>query len=112
MKYYGAVGYSETVETKPSVWEEVIAERYYYGDVLRNARRWDSSGEQQNDNIRITNQFSILADPYAFQNTSNIKYITYKGIKWKVVEVTQEERRLILTVGEKYNERDENETEP
>lgn len=103
MKYYGAVGYSETVETKPGVWEDVIAERFYYGDVLRNSRRWDSSGEQQNDNIRITNQFSILADPYAFQNTSNIKYITYKNVKWKVLEATQEERRIILTVGEKYN---------
>lgn len=112
MKYYGAVGYSDTVETKPGVWENVITERNYYGDVLKNARRWDSNGEQQNDNLRITNQFSILADPYALQNFHHIKYITFMDIKWKVTEVSVEGRRLIFTIGEEYNGDVENEIEP
>ena len=30
-RYYGRIGYAETVETIPGVWEEVITERNYYG---------------------------------------------------------------------------------
>ena len=39
MKFYGPIGYAETVETKPGVWEEQIAERMYYGDLTRNTRK-------------------------------------------------------------------------
>jgi hypothetical protein len=38
-KFYGSIGYSETTETKPGVWEEGITERKYSGDVIRNTRR-------------------------------------------------------------------------
>lgn len=104
MKYYGAVGYLETTKAVPGVWtEERIVERNYYGDVIKNTRRWDSSSEQQNDNLRLTNRFSILADPYALQHFNQIRYLTFMGIKWKVTEITIEGRRLICTIGEEYN---------
>lgn len=103
MKYYGAVGYSVTTETVPGVWEEQITERYYYGDVLKSARRWEPASDQQNDNLRITNQFSIIADPFALQHFHLIRYITYAGTKWKVTEASIDGRRLILSVGDVYN---------
>ena len=66
-KFYGNVGFAETVETEPSVWEEKIVERPYFGDVLRRSRRLESSGNV-NSNVNVTNEISIVADPYANQN--------------------------------------------
>ena len=38
-KFYGAIGFAETVETDPGIWEEKIVERSYSGDVIRNIRK-------------------------------------------------------------------------
>ena len=51
-KYYGVIGYAETVETAPGVYEEQITERNYYGELVRNTRRLQTS-DQVNDNINI-----------------------------------------------------------
>lgn len=101
-KFYGIIGYAETVETKPGVWEEVVVKRPYYGDVVRNNRKLQTS-EQLNDNINVNNQFSIVSDPYATQHFYSMKYIEYMGVKWKVTEVEVQYPRLILTVGGIYN---------
>ena len=53
MKWYGVIGYGETVETKPGVWTEEITERTYYGEVSRNTRMLQSAN-QVNDNINIS----------------------------------------------------------
>lgn len=102
-KYYGSVGYEDTVENDSGIFEEMITEREYYGDVVRNNRRLENSGEI-NDSINVTNQISIVADPYAVQNFWKIRYATFMGQKWKVKEVTVEFPRLILTLGGLYNE--------
>lgn len=101
-KYYGSVGYEDTVENDSGIFEEMITEREYYGDVIRNNRRLENSGEI-NDSINVTNQISIVADPYAVQNFWKIRYATFMGQKWKVKEVTVEFPRLILTLGGLYN---------
>lgn len=105
MKFYGAIGYVKNVEQVLGVWKPAeVVERNYYGDVLTNGRRLEKDADQQNDNLRITNKFSILADPYAYQNFHDIKYIVFMGVKWKVREITVDRRRLIISVGEEYNE--------
>ena len=102
-KFYGVVGYTETIETRPGVWEPKVTERSYYGDVLKNTRRLQS-GESTNDNIVISNNISIVADAYALQNFYNISYIEWMGAKWKVSEVDALNMpRLILTLGGLYN---------
>ena len=58
-KFYGAIGYAETKETTPGVWEEIITERNYYGDLTRSSRRLQSSGKL-NDNVNISNEISII----------------------------------------------------
>ena len=93
-KFYGAIGYAETVETAPSVWEEQITERNYY---VQN------SG-QVNDDVNISNEFSIIADPYANENFHTMRYIKFMGAKWKITNVDVQYPRLILTVGGVYNE--------
>lgn len=102
-KYYGFVGYVEHQETAPDVYQEVITERETYGDVLRNTRRWVGN-EHLNDNLVISNRISIVADPYAYNNFHSIRYCTYMGVKWKVTSVEVAYPRLILDLGEVYNE--------
>lgn len=101
-KFYGIVGFIETTETAPGVWEEAITKRNYYGDVHRNMRRWDSSGNQ-NDNLNINNEISIVADPYAIQNFHAIRYVEWMGTPWKVSSIDVQYPRLILSIGGVYN---------
>ena len=56
MKYYGQIGFADTVETVPGVWSNQIFERNYYGDLVRNTRRLSSS-DKVNDDINISNEF-------------------------------------------------------
>lgn len=102
-KFYGEIGYAETVETAPSVWEEQIIERNYYVDVNRNNRRLQNPG-QVNDDVNISNEFSIIADPYANENFHTMRYVKFMGAKWKITNVDVQYPRLILTVGGVYNE--------
>ena len=102
-KWFGKIGYAENKRVKPGVYEESIIEKEYYGDVGRNARRLESSGNV-NDNINIANEISIVADPYARDNIYAMRYIEFMGAKWKITNVEVQYPRLILTVGGVYNE--------
>ena len=101
-KYYGVIGYAETVETAPGVYEEQITERNYYGELVRNTRRLQTSN-QINDNINIANEISVIADPFATQNFHAMRYIEFMGAKWKITNVEVRYPRLILTIGGLYN---------
>lgn len=97
-KWCGKIGYAETVETEPGIWEEVITEKVYYGEVYRNTRLLQNSGGV-NDNVNIGNQISIIADPYANQNFHAMRYVEFMGNYWKITNVEVQYPRLILTVG-------------
>lgn len=101
-KFYGKIGYASTVETKPGVYEEQIVERSYYGDLIRNTRRLQSA-DQVNDDINISNEISIVADPYATNNFHTMRYAVFMGTKWKILNVEVSYPRLILTLGGVYN---------
>ncbi|MBQ1339373.1 MAG: hypothetical protein IIY35_01955 [Ruminococcus sp.] len=103
MKYYGTIGYGITSETRPGIWEEeVITERHYYGDIVKSSIRAQTASKI-NDDVSFSNEFSIVADPYAFENFTFIKYITYAGVKWKVTNVEIQYPRLIISIGGVYN---------
>ena len=101
-KFYGKIGYANSVETKPGVYEEQIVERSYYGDLIRNTRRLQSA-DQVNDDINISNEISIVADPYATNNFHTMRYAVFMGTKWKISNVEVSYPRLILTLGGVYN---------
>ena len=101
-KFYGAIGYAETIETRPGVWVEQITERNYYGDLIRNTRRLESSGEL-NDNININNEISILSDPYAIDHFHAMRYVVFSGTKWKISSVDIKYPRIVLSIGGVYN---------
>lgn len=103
-KFYGKIGYIETKETSPGVWTEVSTERDYFGDVINRSSRWQSSQDKQNDDLQVTNQISIVADPYALNNFSSMRYIEWMGALWKINSVSVEYPRLTLEIGGVYNE--------
>lgn len=103
-KFYGIVGYAATGETVDGVWKEnPIMERPYYGDVVRNYKRTQSGGNL-NDDVSLSNEISIVADPFAYQHCYAIRYVDYMGVRWKVESVEVERPRLILSLGGVYNE--------
>lgn len=104
-KFYGIIGYSETKEVSPGIWKEVITEREYCGDLLRNTNKFQSS-DKLNDNINISNEVSIVADPYARDNFHLMRYVRFNNhdVRWKVISVEVQYPRLILNVGGVYNE--------
>lgn len=102
-KYYGSVGYAIMTETAPDVWQEVITEREYSGDVMRVVRRWQGS-EHLNDNLNVSNRISIVADPFAYNNFHLIRYCTWMGTKWIVTNVEVAYPRLTLDLGGVYHE--------
>lgn len=104
-KFYGPIGYAETVETKPGIWEEQqITERMYSGDLLRNTSRFQTT-DKLNDDINISNEISIVADPYAIKNFHLMRYVEFMGTKWKISNIEVQYPRLRLTIGGEYNEK-------
>lgn len=101
-KFSGSVGYVSTVETKPGVWEDSVTELHYTGDLIRNTNRVQTT-DKVNDDITISNEISIVADPYANQNFQSMRYVVFKGAKWKITSVEVSFPRLILTIGGVYN---------
>lgn len=101
-KFYGPIGFAVSKETRPGVWQDEIVERNYRGDVNRISRRLQTT-DQVNDDITISNEFSILADPFASGNFHSMRYIKYMGARWKVSNVEVKYPRLILTIGGLYN---------
>lgn len=101
-KFYGIIGYAETVETDPGVWEEEIIERMYFGDLLSNFRNLQNSGEV-NDDVNIANKISIVSDPYANENFHSMRYVEFMDTRWKITNVEVLYPRLILTLGGVYN---------
>ena len=101
-KFCGNIGFIKTVETEPGVWEEQIIEHLYYGDLIRPIIRTQSSGGV-NDDINLSNNISIIADPFANENFQYMKYVILMGAKWKITNVEVQYPRLILTIGGVYN---------
>ena len=102
-KFYGNIGFAEPLEVEPGIWDDSnVTVRPYYGDLVRNFRRLESSGGV-NDDVNISNEISIIADPYANQNFHSIRYVEFMGAKWKITNVEVQHPRLILTVGGVYN---------
>lgn len=97
------VAYAVSTLKSPGVYEDVPTKRNYYGEVLKNVRRW--TGEQQvNESLLTSNRISIIADDFAHANWSFIKFVRYAGVFWEVSNVEIVERpRLILTLGSVYH---------
>ena len=111
MKYCDMIGFGIEAEVdpvnRPGIIKTSIIERKYKGDLMRVSRQFRQSGNL-NDNVVFSNEISIVADPFAFENFSNIRYVVYMGSKWKISNVRVEYPRLVLTMGDMWNENNKN----
>lgn len=77
--------------------------REYYGDVIRNTTRWSGNSDSTNDDLTVSSQISIVADPFAIDKFYSMKWIEFMGAKWKITNVDPQPPRLLLTLGGVYN---------
>src|SRR5258705_4064899 len=106
MRFHGAVGYAASEETSPGVWEEIITERTYYGDVIRNARRMVAPSQVPpvlNVGLTLENSFSIVGDADAYANYMKMRYVEWEGNRWQITNVEVQRPRLILTIGAQWD---------
>lgn len=101
-KFHGLIGFGETKEIKPGVYEDVITEKRYIGD-----EAWDNRHFISTDNIvvntKVNKAISILADSYLNNNFFNVRYVKWRGIAWSVSSVEVSSPRVKLFLGEVYN---------
>lgn len=103
-RFFGEVGYGESVETPPDsgVWVDEMTEFPYQGDIIRNTRKLEDN-DRVNGDITVANSISIVADEYAFEHFFNIKYVRWSGVLWTVSSVEVRAPRLILSLESVYN---------
>ena len=107
-KYCGMIGFQQTVETEPGIWEPRIEEHKLYGDVLRNYVRntFEAEFTTTNRTPQCNNTLSLVADHYAYKNFHNIVYAVFMGTKWTVSNVEVQYPRLLLSLGGVYSGKD------
>lgn len=109
-KCSGVIGYALVGETQPGVWTEGITDKKYYGDIVRDNRKFDSgnaiysSNNKMNEDISITNKISVVSNSFMLENLSFMKYITFMKSKWKISSVDINPPRIIITIGGMYHE--------
>ena len=105
-KFVGVIGYAVPVEVSPGVWGSSVIEKPCRGDLIKNVGKYEPSGEV-NDDINISNQISILCDPYAMKNIGCMKYLKFTfphlGSAWKINSATVVYPRIQLDLGGVYN---------
>jgi len=101
-RFYGKVGYGQQIDKGHGVYETLILERVYSGDVVRDYRRLQQ-GEKVNNDLATSTSISIVSDSYANEHFFAIRYVEWSGTLWEVTGVDQESPRLILQLGGRYN---------
>lgn len=101
-KFFGKVGFVRYQELPGSVYKEVATEKEYYGDVLRLSRRFDTS-DKLNDDMTLSNEISIVADAFAYNNFQWLRYVNYLGANWEVTSAKVKRPRIIMQIGGVYN---------
>ena len=104
-RYYGRIGFlkAETEsDNRPSRYIPQIEERYYGGLLLKNYASQQSS-EKPVDDVSLNNDISIVADEYALNNFSSMKYVEFMGTLWEVKSVSVKHPRLHISFGGVYH---------
>ena len=110
MKWYGEIGFNETVEEEPGVWVPKVVPRDFYGDILRKSFK-EQQADKINADMHVTNKLSVVADEYLQNNFHKIAYVTFSGAKWTVSDVEVTFPRLTLSLGSLYLEEEEEDEE-
>ena len=101
-KFAGLVGYVTQKESESGVWLPETVERKMRGDVIRAASSFNAN-EKVNEDVILQQRISLVGDQYAYANFTGLKYVTYLGVKWKVLSIEVNRPRLVVTLGGVWN---------
>lgn len=101
-RFFGKVGYVTSVDIGDGIVKNMPEEYSYYGDIINISKRWQTT-ENLNDDLRLEQTISIVADQYAYENYYKIRYVIIDGVAWRVTNVTVSRPRLTLFIGGIYN---------
>lgn len=101
-KFSGAIGFSIPENKGYGVYQPKIVTKPCRGDVISNFRKWESS-DKVNDDLLLNNKFSIVAKSFFVENLGSMKFVEWKGIRWKITNAEILRPRIIVTVGGVYN---------
>lgn len=103
-KFVGKIGFSlepdDVSETGIAV--PVITEKTYYGDIMNATYKWNDNSKV-NEDLNISNKFSVVANSFAVNNIGRMLYVDWKGTKWKIITAELAWPRITLYVGGLYN---------
>ena len=104
-KFCGFIGFANCSETYEGsgIWTNTIEEKKYFGTICKNYMQ-NQSTEYVNDDLVFNNDIIILADPYAKNNFTKMKYVVMFGEKWKITSIEVMFPNLKLKIGGVYNE--------
>lgn len=110
MKWSGKIGFYVDEEVikdgiGTGIWKPQIVERSYTGNIVRDYRSQENANDKVNEDVAISNNISVILDRYLDSHICDIKYITFKGVKWKVKGFTVNHPRIDISIGGVYNER-------
>lgn len=105
MKFSGKAGFRiDDVEIEPGVYEPAVVVKSIKGTVISNYYQHQNSDKSTIDNVRITNQLSIVANQFLNKHIANLVYIEFQGVKWKVESFDILPPRVVVSLGGVYNE--------
>lgn len=110
MKWSGKIGFYVDEEVIKNgigtgIWKPQIVERSYTGNIVRDYRSQENTNDKVNEDVTISSNISVILDRYLDSHICDIKYITFKGVKWKVKGFTPNHPRIEISIGGVYNER-------
>lgn len=102
-KFYGQIGFGFEEEVSPGVFDYVVVEKPYFGEVVRDAL--DSVGGSTVLGERKTaNAFRIVGDGYSQDHFYDMKYILWIGRYWEIRQVEIQDRvRMLIRIGGVWN---------
>lgn len=96
------VGYTIEQDQGHGIISEQPVEVSVRGDMLRNNPRMSYSGSV-NGTMTMSMSFSFIADAFAFQHMTKIRYLIFNGEAWTVNTIQEVRPRIILELGGAYN---------
>ena len=107
MKFSGIIGFTwaeeRLIDGEPSgVFDTVTEEHFYRGDML-NLNYGFQKNTQVNDDAKVSQRISFVADTFAFSHFPSIRYVVWMDNKWEVTNVEVQYPRLTLSIGGIYN---------
>jgi hypothetical protein len=103
-KFVGEIGFSLDSSEVPDSGIVVpeITEIKYHGDIMNATYKWNDNSKI-NEDLNISNKFSVVANSFAIENIGRMLYVKWNGVKWKIITAELAFPRITLYVGGLYN---------